>query len=610
MWVVSARGDGVKRGSSGAEHVELLDFAWNCGCVFDTGKGLDRRFKGISKPKWEISAKEKRMRMKKGCLVIPKLVILFLAGSIILSSCQNSAGPQSSSSSSTSTSATVPAAVTASIGYGYDVFGEYANASALKVPVLDYSKMSSAGVVSVTNVDAAKTYEVTGNSKAAYSRNLSVNVGLSGSYLCFSGSLDAAFRSASSTTDTYSYMTMQTYVRRISAQIGTSYTAAPASLRPYLTAAAQAAIDGTDSAYSDPSTLFAGFGTHILVWSYYGGRLDYNSVTDTTLYTGSTDASLIAQASFEGHVASASVSASAEYAADYASFSSNTTATLTIVGGNSVGGLSADATTLNPSEYDAWKADFGNSQNQILCDFDKSSGSVCLLPIWSLCDTSTAAGLARQTALKNAFNAYAQSRNAFVLAGALTVKLYHIYENEKYPNDAGWNGLYTWTYGYNFEGTNQTGTLYTKSWPSVVGVNNYLNFRGDGTVTVNGTDQATYYPSTQTVTNVTALTAVVIPVSIPGISDPNSAQYTMIYHPSSDSFTLKTTGLSNPPYYFGTDTLVQGAGSQNCPAADSGTSFNLTRGGPEQIIDLVCGWTPPGWNVAGYLFTKVGFIWN
>jgi hypothetical protein len=484
---------------------------------------------------------------------------------------------------------------TYSVGDGYNVFGEYANMSALMAPVLDYQKMASAGVVNVSYPDTTTSITVAGNSEATYSNSYSIDLGVSGSYESFSGSFSSHFASTSSSKDTYAYTTIQSKVRKVSVQISPAFSTNPVSLRPYLTPAAQAAIDGADATYTQPNALFAAYGTHVLAWGYYGGRLDYNSLTDSTEYTGSTSVGVEAQFGFDNGISSADASTNVQVKNDYSSFQAHTNTSLFLVGGNSVAGLQGQ---LSAAGYSAWASDFDNPANQVLCDFDTNNGSICLVPIWELCDTSSAAGKARQTALENAFNAYAQSQSS-ANSSTLTVKLYHIYEMYGYPNQN-----YTWTYAYNLQGLNTTGVLLQNADSFSTGWNQFIDFKSDGTWTIDATDSGTWGQYTINVPKAANLAAVVIPVSIGSMSSASTALYALNYNSATDTFTLNSSSISSP-YYFGKDNGI--TSSPGCPAQADTAAFKLTRGGAEQIVDFAVG--APG-DTKNYLFTKIGFIWN
>jgi hypothetical protein len=467
-------------------------------------------------------------------------------------------------------------------------------------PVLDYNAMRSAGVVQVTNVNTSDTNNVSGNSKEDYSKSLNVDLSVSGSYGAFSGSVSSHFGTSSSSSITNAYNTIQSRIRMTGVRVLSSYVATPTTLRQYLTAAAKAAIDGTNTAFTSPSTLFAAYGTHVLVWGYYGGRLDYNVVTNTSTYTGSTSISACVTAGYDGGIGKVDASASSSFSSDYSNFTNASHTTLNLIGGQSQFGVS----DFNSTNFDNWVADFKNPDDQVLCDFETTNGT-SLLPIWALCDTSTAAGQARQSALKNAFLTYAASQTNYTGAGGLTVKIYSLYnDNMGYSNPTPWC-----QYSYNFVGPNEHGNILTvDDSKSEFAEGHYLDLAADGSFTDHYPNSASsFFEATYDLNSLKGFTKFILPVQINSnqsegeVSDPDLAFYTLTYNSTTDSFSA--TNPSSALYYFGTDTGNTSTASQ--VPSQLASTWTLTRGGNEQIVDLVVN------NTSGqYLWTKVGFIWN
>ena len=93
------------------------------------------------------------------------------------------------------------------LGSGYDVFEEFANASKVKAPVLDYKNLNSDGLVELKNLEHSTFHTTSGTSINQYSNSLGVSVGLEGSYMFFSGSVTTNFSQERYSYDSYSFAT-------------------------------------------------------------------------------------------------------------------------------------------------------------------------------------------------------------------------------------------------------------------------------------------------------------------------------------------------------------------------------------------------------------------
>lgn len=505
-----------------------------------------------------------------------------------------------------------------SVGSGYNIFDEYANAADVKDPILDYSKMLAAGAVSVTNAESAEYRTVEGSDEATYEESLGVDIGISGSYGAFSGSVESHFSTSSSGETSTAYVTIQALIKKKSVHIGSSYVSDPSSLRAFLTDAAKAAIDGTDGSYADPTAVFRAFGTHVLTWGYYGGRLDYNCETNTEKYTGSTSVEVLAKAAFDNGIASVSTDLGTKYGSDWSSFSTNTTTTLYLVGGSSQAGFSI----LSKNDYDAWTSVFDDADHQVLCAFETGTGNTSLLPIWLLCDTATDAGKARQTTLRNAFATWAETATAGdTSTGTLYVKLYHIYNQDADMGDDDAAPDLYWNYGYNLVGLNQTGTLHSHgettpeddNFPLSTG--NYVDFTSDGSLSgQHATSDGTYVSVALPISSTSSLTAAYFPLKMydydtsnadDALANPDHTIFKFAYDTSSDSFStdgnyVEWTSEAGDTVH--TYLAFEDGDDSNVPTAPG--EFTIKRGEGEKLLDLVC-------NVNGtYLWTKVGIIWK
>jgi len=381
--------------------------------------------------------------------------------------------------------------------------------------------------------------------------------------------------------------------------VGTQYVTTPTKLREYLTAEAKAALDGDDADYAEPAKLFKAFGTHVLVWGYYGGRLDYNCQTNTSQYSKTTNIAVYAKASYDNGVGtSASVEAGVTSTDDYKAYASATTTTLNLVGGSS----QATFNILNESNYDAWTAAFDDTNYQVLCDFETGSGNVSLLPIWELCDSSTTEGAARAKQLKDYFATWAtaSSVSADTTKGSLTVNLHYIYNSTYTSGDDGNKIDLYWKYKAYVNGLNTSVDLQANDSDKTdvkLSKGGYINFASDGTWAAATTDAGTWYAAPIAISDTSKATSVSLTMKL--MDDDDNAD---------DVIATLDSVKFNLDYDAATDTWKPNATiTDNVSAADyawSSTDWTLARDGKEQLVDLIA------YTGGEKLWTRIGLTWK
>jgi len=274
------------------------------------------------------------------------------------------------------------------LGYGYDVFGNYADQNSKKRYCLfKYSDFSEVPIGSyrysvpkffiLENISKNITKTVSGESIRDYARSLSSEVGLSGETMFFKGSINSSFNSSTSGTEQkfyYSYMDANTKWR-------VSFDERDL---PMLKSILDPRFK-QDLMSMEPTRLFELYGTHYIASAYLGGRADLTSESVISNQTNTTDISVAIEASYK--MVSGNTSLDSKYATTLKKAQTQTN--LTVVGGNS---QYANDIKNNPETYRLW-AD-GIERMPVLCDFDKNS----LKPIWEFCENST-----RRDQLKAAF---------------------------------------------------------------------------------------------------------------------------------------------------------------------------------------------------------------
>ncbi len=274
------------------------------------------------------------------------------------------------------------------LGYGYNVFGEYADQkSKQRYCLFKYSNYEAVPIgseqysvpqfVILENISNHIVKTVEGSSVRDYAKSQAASVGLSTDAMFFAASVNTSFSTSTSGTEQHYYYTYRdantkwriSFDERNMDQLKTI-------LDPQFK---------KDLATMDPIRLFELYGTHYIASAYLGGRADYNSVSVISSQTKTNEISVAVEAKYQA--ISANTALSQKHSNTLAK--SKTTTDLKVTGGNS-----EYANNINdPATYDKWAA--GIKEMPVLCDFDKTS----LRPIWEFCENQK-----RKAQLKAAFD--------------------------------------------------------------------------------------------------------------------------------------------------------------------------------------------------------------
>ena len=324
------------------------------------------------------------------------------------------------------------------LGFGYDVFGDYADQSSKKryclfiysdftnVPI-GSNQYSVPQYVFLENISKHKVSTISGKSMREYSKSQSSSVGLSTNAMFFSASINSSFSQSSSSTERHYYYTY----RDANTKWRISFDERDfENLNKILDPRFK-----QDLATMKPAELFERYGTHYIASAYLGGRADYNT---KTVITGSTNTSEIAVA-VEASYGAITGSASTSQNSSSKKLNSKTTSKLTVTGGNS-----EYANNISNSEsYHNWAS--GIATMPVLCDFDKNS----LKPIWDFCTTEK-----RKTELKAEFaNILKTHPLPAALSGTTTVK-----DKVFFISNVAESNLYIDVPGYHFDANKNNGT--------------------------------------------------------------------------------------------------------------------------------------------------------
>ncbi|MCD4710306.1 MAG: hypothetical protein K8R52_05625 [Bacteroidales bacterium] len=246
--------------------------------------------------------------------------------------------------------------------------------SKVKAPILDYSALNDDGAVEMKTLEHSSFKTCCGTSIAEYSNALSVSVGLSGSYMFFSGSVKTNFSESRYSYDSYSFATYHSMINKYQLRIPTDWTAA--DLKPYMISQAKSKIN--DASIS-PEEIFRIYGTHCLTGLVVGGRLDYSISGRTSDLKSNVSIGVYAEASFSMGLGSGSMSTSVITEEELHTFESSMEKHLEVYGGSSELGQHI----IIKDDYDAWIGSIEN--NLVFCNFTQNG----LIPIWNFCDDVT-----------------------------------------------------------------------------------------------------------------------------------------------------------------------------------------------------------------------------
>lgn len=331
------------------------------------------------------------------------------------------------------------------LGYGYNVFGEYADqASKKRYCLFTYSEFKNVPIgsnqysvphyVFLENISKHKVSTVSGESMREYSKSQSASVGLGVDAMFFSASINSSFSQSSSGSERHFYYTY----RDANTKWRISFDERDLDnlveiLDPKFK---------EDLATMEPSKLFSLYGTHYIASAYLGGRADFNTVSVIKSSTNTSDLTVAIKASYGAVSGNASVSESNKKTLS----NSKTTSKLTVTGGNS----EYASNISDPVTYEKWAS--GIASMPVLCDFDQNS----LKPIWDFCTDSK-----RKEVLKAEF---AKMLKAHPLPAALSGAL-KVSNQVFFIKNVADKNLYIDVPGYHFDANRNNGahvTMYAK----------------------------------------------------------------------------------------------------------------------------------------------------
>ncbi|MDT8401316.1 MAG: MAC/perforin domain-containing protein [Bacteroidales bacterium] len=281
------------------------------------------------------------------------------------------------------------------LGSGYDVFEKFADVSQVKAQILDYRKLSTDGLVEKKTLEHSSFNTSSGTSITEYSQSLKISVGLSGSYMFFSGSVKTNFSSNRYSYDSYSFATYHSMINKYQLRLPTDWNGD--DLKSYLKSQAKSKLN--DPSIS-PQEIFQVYGTHCLTGLVVGGRLDYSVSARTSDLKENVSIGVYAEASFSKGFGSGTINTEVINETEYSQFAQSMEKHLEVYGGSSELGQHI----INKDDYDAWINSIND--NLVFCNFTQNG----LIPVWEFCDDD-----ARKAELQAAYATWASDRDIVVL---------------------------------------------------------------------------------------------------------------------------------------------------------------------------------------------------
>ena len=280
------------------------------------------------------------------------------------------------------------------LGYGYDIFGYYANPSSVRgAEIFSESKIKAAQLktsdklTSEVSLKKASESSRTGTSVTEFSRKFKIDAGISGSYLGFSGEVKSSFGEnyQENGEDEYAQFSYKYIEKRINLTL-----AVIDGYEEFLSDAAYKAINGTKNLYQGEKgikRLIDNYGTHVVVSGYLGGRVDYSMLIHRSQISDDYEINAYLKASYSGFF-SVSAEVDTKYSESYKKNQSHCEISINAVGGNIRVSKKEDLDQWHKNVVDgAW----------VLMDFDENS----LIPIWELCEDETRANTIKEYVLNN-----------------------------------------------------------------------------------------------------------------------------------------------------------------------------------------------------------------
>lgn len=284
---------------------------------------------------------------------------------------------------------------TDSIGLGYDIFGgQFAHPESTKRSLFDlgapvqYDTPEGAyfkpETVRVQWLEDAKIVATSGTQTSDYQSDMAAQVGLTGGFGFFSGSLNAQF------TETQRRCTAFNFVTQTD-----QYHIAVLTLEPdgSLRALLRDRV-ANDLEALEPEVLFDTYGTHYLHSLIVGASATYSAATNIIKYRSSTEYTQAAEISYRGLTGQLSASEESRYAETIDQFRASSTVKV-----HAQGGRAELAGKIVDGKYEEWRDSVREHMAFV------SLNSECLRPLWALCSDDT-----RRKTLAKAYESYAPTR--------------------------------------------------------------------------------------------------------------------------------------------------------------------------------------------------------
>ena len=360
--------------------------------------------------------------MKHICRLTTMLyLMIFLAGIIVPGCDKSSTEPDTNTPDNLLPGASY-------MGYGYDIFGEYAKAEYLKRPLLKYDTYQTIDVrgksyniptdVQYISVNTADFKSVSGSNSFQYRESLGISANLSGSTPAFRLSITNIFSEEQYRSNYRAFCTVQNVIRKW--KLTLPYTDMN-TLKSMLSDEAR-----DDIANLSPEVLFNKYGTHFITELIIGARADYNTSLVKSLATSSIKNifQVCAEASFKKGTGSGSFSMVTEQ--ELQTFESNSFTSTKVSGGRSEYG----SYIFQSGNYEKWIESIDNIENLTIADFTNNS----LIPIWELSADDN-----RKAELNSAFNTYAgQFELPSIVDQAIIGLQFEVTNNPPITPDPGW----------------------------------------------------------------------------------------------------------------------------------------------------------------------------
>lgn len=259
------------------------------------------------------------------------------------------------------------------IGWGYDIADKYANSTSIRSSVLDYNLMAADKLIkSDENQNSVAILSASGSIFTAYQSSMTVEAEIKGSYGAFGGELKGRYDRKKSSRDEFSFGTVSKRLIRTAYTVDKNYLFDLPNLYKYRTAAFVKDIMTLDTA-----TIWARYGTDVLLGGMWGGRADYNMSARKHNNSSGSDIGVYVKARYDGVIASgsSSVDIDKKYSEEFET--SSVDALMTGRGGN-------NAVITGPADLAAWGASI-NDGNEVFMEYYPGT----VIPIYEFIEDAT-----------------------------------------------------------------------------------------------------------------------------------------------------------------------------------------------------------------------------